>query len=188
VPILGAKRHTPNQQVSDMSPTGTFASDDTPPGNASATADTSPFDDSTPNDPGVRGRPFTKGNPGRRPGSKNRNTLILRELLEDEEGDLIRKAIEIAKGGDVPMLKFLLSRMLPRERPIKVDLPRMEYADDAVAALGSVTQSVTEGNISPSEGAALATLINSYARAIDIADAVKRIDALENKLEGGASL
>jgi hypothetical protein len=170
--------------VSDMNPTDTFATGATTPADTSATADTSPFDDSTSNDPLVRGRPFAKGNPGRPPGSKNRSTLILRELLEDEEGELLRKAIEIAKGGDVAMLKFLLSRMLPRERPIKVDLPTMNFADDAVDALGQISQAVSEGQLTPSEGASLATLINSYARAIDVADLVLRMDALEAKLKG----
>ena len=48
----------------------------------------------------------------------------------------MRKAVELAKAGDVVMLKFLLGRILPRERPVKLELPPMEFADDAVEALG----------------------------------------------------
>ncbi len=96
----------------------------------------------------------------------------------------MRKAIEKAKAGDVPMLKFLLGRLLPRERPIKIDFPTMNFADDAVEALGSITKAVAEGEITPSEGAALATLINSYARAIDVADLVARMNALEAEIKG----
>ena len=132
----------------------------------------------------ARGRPFEKGNGGRRLGSKNRSSLVSAALLEGEVEDLVRKAVEMAKAGDVQMLKFLLSRMLPRERPIKFDLPIMNFADDAVEALGSIAQAVSEGTITPGEGAALATLINSYARAIDIADLVARIDVLEAKIKG----
>ena len=44
----------------------------------------------------------------------------------------MRKAVELAKAGDVVMLKFLVGRILPRERLIKLDLPRMELADDVV--------------------------------------------------------
>jgi hypothetical protein len=127
----------------------------------------------------ARGRPFAKGNPGRRPGSRNRRSAVSAALLAGEEANLLRKAIEIAKGGDVQMLKFLLNRMLPRERAVNVDLPKMEYADDAVEALGAVAQAISEGKISPSEGAALASVVNSYARAIDLADVVKRLEALE---------
>ena len=90
----------------------------------------------------------------------------------------MRKAIELAKVGDVAMLKFLLERILPRERLIKLDLPRMEFADDAVEALGKVMSDVAEGRMTPSEGAAVAPLINSCARAIDMADLVKRMDSL----------
>jgi hypothetical protein len=105
-------------------------------------------------------------------------------LLEGEAEQLLRKAIELALAGNVVMLKFLLGRMLPRDRLIKLDLPRMDYADDAVEALGAVMQAVSEGEISPSEGAAVATLINSYTQAIDQADQVKRMDALEAKVLG----
>ena len=35
-------------------------------------------------------------------------TVIASALLEGEAEELLRKAIELAKGGDVAMLKFLL--------------------------------------------------------------------------------
>jgi len=38
---------------------------------------------------------------------------------------------------------------------------------------------MSEGKISPSEGSALAAVVNSYARAIDLADVVKRVEELE---------
>jgi len=129
--------------------------------------------------PATRGRPFVNGNPGRKPGSKNRTTAVAAALLEGDAEELVRKAFELAKAGDVVMLKFLLGRILPRERLIELDLPRMDFADDAVEALGFVMRAVSEGKISPSEGAALATLINSYTGAIDQADVVKRLDRLE---------
>ena len=134
----------------------------------------------------VRGRPFTKGNGGRRPGSKNQSTLILAALSEGDKEELVRKAVELAKAGDVPMLKFLLSRLLSRERTIRIDLPKMEFADDAVEALGAIVRAVSEGSITPGEGADLANLLNSYSRAIDIADLVKRLDALEARINGSA--
>jgi hypothetical protein len=130
----------------------------------------------------IRGRPFAKGNGGRPPGSKNQNTLILKALLDGEKEELVRKGLELAKAGDVAMLKFFLSRMLPRERPIRIDLPQMEFADDAVEMLDLIVRAVSQGSITPGEGADLANLVNSYSRAIDIADLVKRIDAFEAKI------
>ena len=130
-----------------------------------------------------RGRPFAKGNSGRRPGTKNRRSLVSAALLADEEKELVRKAVELAKSGDTQMLKFLLGRILPRERVIMVDLPPMVRADDAVEGLGSLMRAVSEGKISPSEGAALATIVNSYSRAIDVADTVERLDAAETAMK-----
>src|SRR5260370_3321351 len=73
-----------------------------------------------PNSP-VRGRPFEKGNGGRRPGSTNRTTLVAEALIKGEEVELVRKAIELAKAGDTQMFKFLLDRILPQERSVRVD-------------------------------------------------------------------
>jgi hypothetical protein len=130
-----------------------------------------------------RGRPFANGNPGRKRGSRNRASVVVAALVEGEAEELARKAVQLAKAGDIVMLKFLLGRLLPRERLIKFKLPAMD-SDDAVEALGSVLRAVSEGEISPSEGAAVAELINSYARAIDIADGVRRLDALEAQIKG----
>ena len=80
----------------------------------------------------VRGRPFARGNGGRKSGSKNRASLLAAALLEGEAERLVRTAVEIALAGDAVMLKFLLGRLLPWERLIKIDLPRMDFADDAV--------------------------------------------------------
>jgi hypothetical protein len=48
--------------------------------------------------------------------------------------------------------------------------------------LGAIFNAVTEGRITASEGAALASLVDSYSRAIDLADVVKRVDAPEAKI------
>jgi hypothetical protein len=97
-------------------------------------------DETTSARPAVRGRPFAKGNGGRRPGSKNQNTLILEALSDGDKEELVRKGVELAKAGNVPMLKFFLSRILPRERSIRIDLRQMEFADDAVETLGSIVR------------------------------------------------
>lgn len=130
----------------------------------------------------ARGRPFEKGNGGRRPGSKNRTTLVAEALLKGEEEALVRKAIELAKAGDVQMLKFLLDRILPKERSVHIELPTMERADDAVDALGATINAVGTGQIAPSEAAALAALVATYARAINIYELESRLDKIERDI------
>ena len=129
------------------------------------------------------GRPFPKGNGGRKPGSKNRTTAVAEALLKGEETELVRKAIELAKAGDVQMLKFLLDRILPKERSIQVELPHMRLAHDAVEALGAIIAAIANGEIAPSEGSALASLVAAYARTIDVADLDLRLDVLEKELK-----
>ena len=112
--------------------------------------------------PNRRGRPFPEGNSGRRPGSRNKSTLISAALLEGEQSELLRIAIDIAKQRDVAMLKFLLGRLLPRDRLIKIDLPEIISANDARGALQSILRAVSAGTISAAEGAALGALISPF--------------------------
>jgi hypothetical protein len=97
--------------------------------------------------------------------------------------ELVRTAIEVAKAGDVPMLKFLLDHILPKERPVRVDLPPIDYASDAVDALRAIIDAVSAGRIAPSEGSTLASLVAACARTINVADLELRMDNIEKKLE-----
>jgi hypothetical protein len=132
--------------------------------------------------PRLRGRPFGKGNGGRRPGSKNRTTLVAEALLSGEEVELVRKAIELAKAGDTQMLKFLLDRILPKERSVHVDLPIMDRSSDAADALGAVIDAVGAGQIAPSEAAVMASLVAAYARIINVAEFEERLENIEKDL------
>jgi len=67
-----------------------------------------------------RGRPFANGNAGRPRGSKNRKTVFAQGLLAGEEIELVRKAIELAKAGNVQLLKFL-PRSTFAQRPADQD-------------------------------------------------------------------
>ena len=130
----------------------------------------------------VRGRPFEKGNGGRRTGSKNRTTRVAEALLKGEEVDLMRKAIELANAGDIQMLKFLLDRILPKDRCVHVDLPAMIRSADAIDALAAVVEAVGAGRIAPSEAAALASLVGAYARIMDLAELQERVENIERDL------
>lgn len=132
--------------------------------------------------PRARGRPFAKGNGGRRPGSKNRTTLVAEALLRGEEVELVRKAIELAKAGDTQILKFLLDRTLPKERSVRIDLPTINCSSDAVDALAAIINAVGTGQIAPSEAAALTKLIADYARTIDVAEFEERLENIEKEL------
>ena len=128
----------------------------------------------------TRGRPFAKGNPGRKPGSKNKVTVIGHALLKEAEEKLLRKAIEMAEGGDGAMLKFLLDRLLPKERCIELSA---NDGCDAVERCEAILEDVCAGRIAPNEGAALASLVASYVRIVEFAEIDERLQAIEKALQ-----
>ena len=93
----------------------------------------------------------------------------------------MRKAIELAKAGDTQMLKFLLDRLLPKERSVHVDLPALNGASNAVDALAAIIAAVRTGQIAPSEGEALASLVETRARLINDVEVNLRLDDFERR-------
>jgi len=130
-----------------------------------------------------RGRPFAKGNGGRKLGSRNRASLLADALLEGEEEELVRKGIELAKAGDPQMLKFFLDRILSKDRPVKIDLPPIESRGDLTTAFAAIVKAVAAGEISPSEGSAVAGLLASIAKFIDDVEIDARLRRLEEALK-----
>ena len=130
-----------------------------------------------------RGRPFQIGNPGRKQGSKNKATIVAASLAGAQGEEILRKAIEMAMGGNVPMMKFLLDRILPKERPIQLDLPSLDYAHDSVDAIAEIVDAVSSGRISPREAADVAQLVSAFTRAIDQTDAQMEIDSMKSMVD-----
>src|SRR5262245_61482139 len=60
----------------------------------------------------------------------------MQSLLEADGEALARKAIELAKGGDLAALRMCMDRLVParKHEPIAVDLPRLDTAADTVTA------------------------------------------------------
>jgi hypothetical protein len=131
-----------------------------------------------------RGRPFAKGNSGRKLGSKNKATQISAQLLDGERDELIRTALDLAKGGNTDMLKFLLNRILPKQRTVKVELPVLRETHDIIHALTNVTTAVTDGQISPDEGASLASMIEATGRTLSNHEIEEKLNHWEAEILG----
>ena len=129
----------------------------------------------------MRGRPFEKGNPGRPKGALNKTTLAAQALLDGEAEVLTRKAIEKAKEGDITAIRLCLDRIVPprKDRPIAFPLPVTEKPDDVGQALAAVLSAVAEGEITPSEGQAVASVLESQRKALELVDIERRLRALE---------
>ena len=134
-----------------------------------------------------RGRPFERGrsgNPvGRRNGSRNKKTLAAMALLEGEAEALTRKAVENAMRGDPTAMRLCLERVLPpcRERSVKFALPPIESAADIAAAMKAVTSALAGGDITPGEAGTIASVVNTFVRAIETSDFERRLQEVEER-------
>ena len=133
-----------------------------------------------------RFQPGNKLGKGRPLGKRNKATEALQVLLEGEGEKITRRAVELALDGDTTALRLCLERLLPpvRERRISLNVPSLESASDIAKALGALLESVASGEVTPSEGQAVATLLEVQRKAIETADLEARITRLEtNKHE-----
>ena len=132
-----------------------------------------------------RGRPYLKGqsgNPaGKRPGTRNRATIIAEAMLDCETRPLLRGAIEGAKGGDGVMSRFCISRIIGprRERPVRFDLPPIERAADLKAAMAAVTAAVANGELTIREAWEFSQMLDTFIHAIDATEFAERLERVE---------
>ncbi|HEX2352825.1 MAG TPA: DUF5681 domain-containing protein [Xanthobacteraceae bacterium] len=132
--------------------------------------------------------PFEKGesgNPaGRPPGSRNRATLLMESLMADDAEAIGRKAVAMAKEGDLAAIRLCVDRLAPRRKgkPVPFELPPLEKPADSVAAAAKIAAAVSSGELTPSEAAELAKVIDVYVRAMDSKGFDERLTKLEEQI------
>jgi Family of unknown function (DUF5681) len=130
--------------------------------------------------------PGKSGNPAGRPkGALNRSTVAAMTLLEGEAEALTRKAVDLALAGDTVALRLCLERLVApvKDRPIQsgsVTLPPVEPGNVA-RAVAVVVEAVAAGSLTPSEGQALAGLLDAHRKAIETDDFERRLAELEER-------
>lgn len=125
----------------------------------------------------------TSGNPsGRPPGSRNKATLIIEQLLEDESEQLARKLINLAKEGDIAALRLCIDRLapVPKERNIHLDLLPGHTAEELAANSQRVLTAIGQGWITPGEGQALSQILQDQSRALELVELDRRIKEVES--------
>lgn len=125
---------------------------------------------------------FGPGNPGKPRGARHKATQAALALLDGEAGALTRKAVAVALTGDVTALRLCLERIAPpkRDAPVQFTLPRMETARDAAKAAGAVLEAVAAGELTPTEGAHLMALVETFRRTLETTELEARVAALEH--------
>ena len=105
----------------------------------------------------------------------------MESLLADDAEAIGRKAIEMAKQGDMAAVRLCMDRLAPARKgePVAFELPPLDKPADSVAAAAEIVAGVAAGELTPSEGADLAKVVDVYVRAI----ATNAFDERLTKLE-----
>jgi hypothetical protein len=130
--------------------------------------------------------PFQKGqsgNPAGRPrGSRNKAAMALQDLLEHDAESIARTVTHLAKDGNIAAIRMCMERLLPprRHEPVTCDLPALDTAADAVAAVSAIVAAVASGDLTASEAADLAKVVDLHLLALGSAAFEERLARLEN--------
>jgi len=134
-----------------------------------------------------RGRPFQpgqSGNPAGRPkGSRNAVTVLAEKLMEDEAETVVRAILDAARAGDMGACRIILDRLAParKDRPVALDLPPITTSADTAQAMAAVIRAMADGEISPSEAGAVASVLEGHRRALELTEIERRLEALEQR-------
>ena len=127
-------------------------------------------------------QPGQSGNPAGRPrGSRNRRTIASERLFDYEAEALTETVIKLAHEGHPVALRLCMDRVFPlRDRPVNFDLPTMATASDAAGAMGSIVLGLADGDLTPSEAARVAKIVQDFARTLSTAELERELRELAN--------
>ena len=130
-------------------------------------------------------QPGQSGNPAGRPkGARGKAAIFAEQLFEGEAENIIRAAIEAAKGGDATAVRVCLDRVAPRrrDRAVSFELPPLHSAASVLSALADIAAAVSGGDLTPGEGDNISRLLDRYLRTLEHVDLEQRIAKLEREI------
>lgn len=123
------------------------------------------------------------GNPAGRPrGARNRTTRLMQSLLAESAESIGRKVIGLAEEGDIAAIRVCVDRLAPAlkdDEPVDIELPPLEKPADTVAAAAAIVAGVAAGELTPSQAAQLAKVVDVYVRAIETKAFDERLSKVE---------
>jgi Family of unknown function (DUF5681) len=130
-------------------------------------------------------KPGQSGNPKGMPaGTRHKATRAMESLLDGQGLALTQKAVTMALEGDPVAMRLCMERVLParKDRPVNLRFrTEIVTASDAASAMAEVLAGVAGGELTPSEGQAVAGLIGGFVRTLETTQLEARIAALENE-------
>jgi hypothetical protein len=132
----------------------------------------------------TRFKPGQSGNLKGRPRRKS-----VRELVGEQRlAEVVKRMLEAAADGkDLPVAAVQAAKLLlPAQKPElpRVVVPALETATTHTAKAEAITAAVARGEISPDAAAALSTVVANMAKVVELDELVRRMAALEEKLNG----
>ena len=122
---------------------------------------------------------FTRGNPGRPKGARNRATVAAEALLDHEAEALTRRAIELALEGDSVALRLCLDRILPPKRPGDRPVEVIDLPANPGEAMSALVVAAASGRLLLADAERLAGLVKAQAELSALADLETRLARLE---------
>lgn len=112
---------------------------------------------------------------------KCQRELLAERLFSEEIDNICAIVIAEAKKGNMQAAKIILDRILPprKDHPISIDLPQVQNSADLAKATSCLVNTVSCGQITPSEGEALARILDIHTETLELCDLERRISILE---------
>jgi hypothetical protein len=102
------------------------------------------------------------GNPaGKRPGTRNRRTLLMAALRDGEDLTAARVVIDKAVSGDAVAARFLVALISPRPRGQTIHLDLPEDDCNVVAAFDATLRGLADGEITPDEAVVVSRFLRT---------------------------
>jgi hypothetical protein len=130
-------------------------------------------------------RKGVSGNPaGKPPGARHKATQAALNLLDGESESIMRKAVELALGGDMSALRLCLERIVPA---LKAVSPQIEIPCTATTLTGQAQDFITaaaNGDISAETATQMISALANVARIEEFENIKNRLESLERAMKG----
>ena len=105
--------------------------------------------------------------------------------MDGDASAITKKAIELAKAGDMTAIRLCLERILPprKTRPMRVSVPKIEQSEDILKAVNSILSAMASGKITTDEADALLRTVEIARRAMETDELHGELDKLQARLE-----
>ena len=122
---------------------------------------------------------------GRPKGARNKATLAAEALMDGDAETITKKAIELAKSGDMTAIRLCLERVLPPRkcRPLSLEMPKITGPADVLGAVNAIMCAMSKGQITPDEADALLRTVDVARKAIETEELHRELEGLQIRLE-----